>query len=121
MTTVLSSHNLREMENLCDIVAVIHGKNILFERSIGELKDTVHKLQLAFSAPVEKELFAELCPLSVTIRGRVAELVLRGEAEDLLAKAERYMPLFAEKIEINLEDIFVYEMEATGYDFSKLL
>lgn len=121
MTTVLSSHNLREMENLCDIVTVIHGKNIMFERSIAELKDTVHKIQLAFSEPVEKEVFHEMHPLSVNVRGRVVELVVRGKIDEQLAKAESYKPLFAEKIEINLEDIFVYEMEATGYDFSKLL
>ncbi len=117
ITVVISSHNLRELDELCDSVGIIHRGKLLYNITLDALKDEVHKYQLAFSQPVEQELFAALAPMSCELVGKFATIVVRGERETLQAKIEALRPVAVEEFPLDLEEIFIYEMEEKGYDY----
>jgi ABC-2 type transport system ATP-binding protein len=121
MTVIISSHNLREIENLCDVIGILHNKKIILERSIEDIKEVVNKFQVAFAAPVSDDVFDEFDIISKQKRGSVTELVVRGNKEFVLDKLKELKPVILDLLPLNLEDIFIYEMEANGYDFSKIL
>ncbi len=121
MTVIISSHNLREIENLCDVIGILHNKKIILERSIEDIKEVVNKFQVAFTSPVSDDAFDEFDIISKQKRGSVTELVVRGNKELVLDKLKELKPVILDLLPLNLEDIFIYEMEANGYDFSKIL
>ncbi len=122
MTVVISSHNLREMENLCDTIGVLHDHKIILEKSVSDIKDTIHRFQTAYKPMIDiASLEAELDIVSKSLRGNILELVARGDADKIEAVLEKYNPLLVDKTELTLEDIFICEMEVSGYDFSKIL
>lgn len=121
MTVIISSHNLSEMENLCDTIAILHDNKIILERSIDEIKDTMHHYQLAFKPMIPVESFSSLDVISHKIRSNIIELVVKGDGEKIEAEFNRLNPILIDKLELTLEDIFVYEMEVSGYDYTKIL
>ncbi len=122
MTVVISSHSLRELENLCDVVGILHDNRIIMEKSLDDIKNRLHKFQLAFKPMIDLEMLPEDIEIIKTeVRGNIIELVARGESEEISDKLSRLNPVISESMELTLEDIFIYEMEASGYDFSKLL
>ena len=121
MTVIISSHNLREIENLCDVIGILHNKKIILERSIEDIKEVVNKFQVAFPSPVGDNAFDEFDIISMQNRGSVTELVVRGNKEQIKSKLADLKPVILDVLPLNLEDIFIYEMEANGYDFSKIL
>ncbi|MDY6315184.1 MAG: ABC transporter ATP-binding protein [Clostridia bacterium] len=123
MTAVISSHNLREMENLCDIVGILNGSRIVVEKSMDGIKDSLHKFQLAFKPMIEKSEFNNLGIdiIKTEIRGGIMEIVARGNGEVIKEVLSKLEPVFIESINLSLEDIFIYETEANGYDFSEIL
>lgn len=120
MTVVISSHNLRELDEFCDRVGVIHQGELLYNITLEELKEEVHKYQLAFSEPVTEAYFARFHLLSCNIIGKFVTLVIRGEREGLERKIANLKPLAVEEFPLTLEEIFIYEMEAKGYDYKNL-
>lgn len=122
MTIVISSHNLREMENLCDTIGILHENKIVVEKSIADIKDTLHRYQAAYKPMIDVEMLKDrLNILTSNMRGSILELTVRGEREKISAVLESYAPLLIDEIELTLEDIFICEMEVSGYDFSKIL
>lgn len=121
MTVIISSHNLREIENLCDVIGILHNKKIILERSIEDIKEVVNKFQVAFTSPVPESAFDEFDIISKHNRGSVTELVVRGNKDLVSEKLKELNPVILDLLPLNLEDIFIYEMEANGYDFSKIL
>lgn len=122
MTVIISSHSLREMENLCDIIGILHNNRIILEKSIDDIKDRVHKIQLAFKPMIpEENIPSDIDIIKCETRGHIMELVARGEVSEILSKLEALNPIIAEEMAITLEDIFIYEMEVSGYDFAKIL
>ena len=122
MTVVISSHSLRELENLCDVVGILHNNSIIVEKSMDEIKERLHKIQLAFKPMIEEsELPKGLEIVKCETRGNMMELVVRGGISEINEKLSTLNPLIYDTIELTLEDVFIYEMEASGYDFSKLL
>lgn len=123
MTAVIASHNLREMENLCDIVGILHGNKIVVEKSMENIKDDLHKYQLAFKPMIEISDLAKLNAdiIKTEIRGGIMEIVVRGNDEIIKLQLDLLNPVFTDNIDLSLEDIFIYEMEANGYDFSEIL
>ncbi len=122
MTVIIASHNLREMENLCDTVGVLHDNKIVIEKSIGDIKNMMHRYQVAYKPMIDTEILEQrLDIVSMNIRNNVIELVARGEDEEIYKTLSEYDPLLIDKTDLTLEDIFVYEMEVKGYDFSKML
>lgn len=121
LTTVITSHNLRELEDLCTKIGLLHNGRMVIERDYDSLKDTMHKAQLAFAGDIPVDGLAALGALKVETSGRVATLVLRGNHDEIEARLEALSPLFVELLPLTLEEIFLYEMEGTGYDFSQLI
>ncbi|MBQ2896785.1 MAG: ABC transporter ATP-binding protein [Clostridia bacterium] len=121
MTVIISSHNLREIENLCDVIGILHNKQIILERSIDDIKEVVNKFQVAFENPLPDDAFSEIDIISKQSKGSVTELVTRGNKDLVKAKLNDLKPVILDTLPLSLEDIFIYEMEANGYDFSKIL
>lgn len=113
-TVLVSSHNLRELEDVCDHVGILdHGK-VLLERSLAQLQDNMVKLQVVFSEEVT-EVPAGIPALHASRLGRIHTLILRmnaGEAEALLAQ---YHPVLVDAVPLTLEEIFIYELGGANY------
>lgn len=121
-TVIITSHNLRELEDLCDHVGLVHRGSILFQKELDELKLGFCKVQAAFRPlPDPEELKKRLDVLSLETRGSLVHLVARGNSADVLALLEDYSPLFSEGLPLTLEEVFISEMEAIGYDYNNVL
>ena len=107
-TVLVSSHNLRELEDVCDHVGIMNHGRMLVERSLSELQDNIVKIQLAFADGGKLPEGLEILHCSST--GRLQQLILRGSAEELTAKLSAAGPLFLDVVPLNLEEIFIYEL-----------
>lgn len=118
-TVLVSSHNLRELEDVCDKVGILHRGRMLLERSLSELQESIVKIQLAY--PDERELPAGLDLLHESRTGRIRQLILRGEREELMAKLQSTQPLFLDLVPLNLEEIFIYELGGVDHEVKSIL
>ncbi len=121
MTAVISSHNLRELEDVCDHIGLIHNGKMLLNDSLDALKGKVHKLQAVFKAIPEKTAFGGLDIIKSERTGSIISLVAKGDKEEILSYVKRLSPIFVECIEPTLEEMFIFELEATGYDIKNIL
>lgn len=115
MTIIISSHNLRELEDICDTFGILENEQINTAGYIDEAKDNIHKIQLAFSEEKSKEDFKDLDLLSIHIQSRVVNLVVKGKLEKIENYLKSLNPVLLEVLNVNLEEIFIYEMEKKGY------
>ena len=121
MTTVIASHNLRELEDLCDSVGLIHSGNIIFSDPIEVLKGKLHKVQTAFKRLPELSVFSGLDVLKIERSGSLITMIVRGDEDEIMAYINRLSPIFSECIEPTLEEMFVYELGVTGYDSKSII
>lgn len=116
MTVVVSSHNLRELEDVCDHVGIMNKGKVLLERSLSDLQDNTVKLQVAYETAEEPRLPAELQILHRSVLGRVYTYILRGNREEICRRMrELTHPILLEAIPLTLEEIFIYEMGGADY------
>ena len=114
ITVLVSSHNLRELEDVCDHVGIMdHGK-VLLERSLAQLQDNMVKLQVVFQDGVT-EVPEDLPVLHVSKTGRIHTLIMRMNAEEATAKLAAYSPLLVDAVPLTLEEIFIYELGGANY------
>ena len=113
MTVLVSSHNLRELEDVCDHVGIIHAGRTLLERSLSELQDNMVKVQLVL--PEGAELPRGLSVLHENRVGQVRTLILRGRTEEISAQVAAAGPLFFDLLPLTLEEIFIYELGGEHY------
>ena len=113
-TVLVSSHNLRELEDVCDHVGIMNQGKVLLERSLSELQDTTVKLQVVYPGE-EPRLPAELNILHHSTVGRVHTYILRGDRESILNRMQITAPLLLEAIPLTLEEIFIYELGGADY------
>ena len=119
VTVLVSSHNLRELEDVCDHVGIMdHGK-LLLERSLSQLQENMVKVQLAL--PEGKELPADLEPVHMSSTGRLKQLILRGREEELTAKLMAAEPLFMDVLPLSLEEIFIYELGGAEHEIKDII
>lgn len=117
LTTVISSHNLKEINEVCDSVALIHHGKVLFSRDLDSVKGNIHKIQAVFPEEyTEKEAFPELDVLHFEKSKSVLYLIVRGSEEEIREKLAGKNPVVLDVIPLSLEEIFIYEMEGMGYD-----
>lgn len=121
VTVLISSHNLRELEDVCDHVAILHQGEVLLQKSLSDMKSDTFKLQVAFEEEFPQALLEELSVLGHTQSGRVHFLILRGDRSSILTAVEAYQPLLADLIPLTLEEVFIYELGGKGYDFKNIL
>jgi ABC-2 type transport system ATP-binding protein len=114
-TAVLTSHSLRELEDTCDQLALLHDGGILFESDIQNLKTSLFKMQLAFDHDFSKKNFCDIEILSYTQKGSVANLIVRGEKDKITQNIRKMNPILLDILALSLEEVFIYEMEAVGY------
>jgi ABC-2 type transport system ATP-binding protein len=113
-TVLVSSHNLRELEDVCDHVGILsHGK-VLLERSLTDLQDNIVKIQIAFPDGQLPDLSA-LDVLHATQLGRVHTLIVRGSVEGIKSRLAAFDPLLMEALPLSLEEIFIYELGGEDY------
>ena len=109
-TVLLSSHNLRELEDVCDHVGIMDKGKVLLERTLSDLQDTTVKLQVAYKTPEEPTLPAELQILHHSRVGRVHTYIMRGNSEEICRRMQITDPVLLEAIPLTLEEIFIYEL-----------
>lgn len=118
MTPIIASHNLRELEDICDHVGLLHKGGILFSKDLDEMKLGIHKLQCVFAPECDyREAFAEMSILKEDRRGSLVTLTVRGPREGIEAAVRGLCPIFYEVLPLSLEEIFISETEVAGYDF----
>ena len=120
-TPVIASHNLRELEDICDHVGLLHKGNILVSRDLEDMKINIQKVQCVLDGEKRKELFQELDIMQSEQRGSLLTLTVRGTREEVLRKVEEKEPIFYEILPLTLEEIFISETEVAGYDIKSLL
>ena len=114
-TVLVSSHNLRELEDVCDHVGILsHGK-VLLERSLTDLQDNIVKLQIAFAQAEPPAFPKDLHILHTAQVGRVFTLILRGSPADIKARMAPLNPILMEALPLSLEEIFIYELGGADY------
>ena len=121
MTPIIASHNLRELEDICDHIGLLHQGGVVFDRDLSSLQGDIHKVQCAFSTAKTKEDFASLDVVTYDQRGNLSILVARGKAEDTDSAIMAMEPLYYELLPLTLEEIFITEMEVLGYDIKQLI
>ena len=114
-TVLVSSHNLRELEDVCDHVGILSHGQVVIERSLSQLQGTTVKLQVAFPDGVQPGLPQGMEVLHQSQLGRVYTYIVRGSAEDVQQQVEAIRPLFVEALPLSLEEIFIYEMGGNDY------
>ena len=120
-TVLVSSHNLRELEDVCDHVGILDHGRVLLERSLSDLQDNTVKLQVAYPGVTEPVLPAELNILHRSHVGRVYTYIVRGSREDILRRMQITEPVLLESIPLTLEEIFIYELGGVDYAAKDIL
>ncbi len=121
MTAIIASHNLRELEDMCDHICLVHEGQLVAEGSVDEIRGRIHKIQVAFENIPEMSAFDGLDIMKIERTGSVIQLVVRGDEKEIMDHIKMLFPVFAECIEPSLEELFVYELEVTGYDVKNIL
>ena len=114
-TVLISSHNLRELEDICDHVGIMdHGK-MLLERSLVDMQGLTYKLQMVGEVPEGLEILHE------TQAGRLKTLVVRGDAQTITQKVSAANPVYFDVLPLSLEEIFIYELGGVNYEVKNIL
>ena len=121
LTPIIASHNLRELEDICDHVGLLHKGGILLSKELDDMKLNIHKIQLVPRKPEDKDQLKDLEILHLEWRGSLATVTARGTLEDIEARIAAMDPLFYEILPLSLEEIFISETEVVGYDIKKLI
>ena len=113
-TAVISSHSLRELEDICSGFALLDGGAVADAGDLSETLERVHKFQAAFEEPVPRERFPFEC-LSFESEGRVVRFVVRGGREEIVSALKALSPIFVEEIKVDFEELFLCEVKSRGY------
>ena len=120
-TPVIASHNMRELEDICDHVGLLHRGRILLSEDLTDMKLKIQKVQCVLSDPSkENDLLGVMDIVSYEKRGRLMTFVARGDRETILDRINGFEPVFAEALPLTLEEIFISETEVAGYDIRNL-
>ncbi len=121
MTVLVSSHNLRELEDICDWVGIIHKGRMILEKPLDDLKGSVHKYQIVLKSGTE-DVFAGMENVLHTSRtGSVWNVIARGEVAVTDRQMSSLAPVLCERDSLTLEEVFIYELGGLGYDFKNIL
>lgn len=119
-TAIMTSHSLRELEDICDQLALLHKGGLVLQSEIGNLKTSLFKVQVAFLHDYSRDFFEfhNVDILHFQKQGSVSNLIVRGEKEYVLQQLQMLKPILLELLPLTLEEMFTYELEALGYSFS---
>ena len=114
-TVLISSHNLRELEDICDHVGIMDHGRMLLERSLADMQGSTHKLQIVGEPPCDLQVLHE------TQAGRLKTLIVRGDAKEISLKVSASNPLYFDVLPLSLEEIFIYEMGGIDYEVKNIV
>lgn len=115
VTVIISSHNIRELEDICDSFAILDEHHIITSGDIESIKDNVHAIQVAFQHEIDPTYFEHLDVLSLRVESKFAKIVVKGNVEKIINYLRSLDPVILEVQDVNLEEVFLYEMERKGY------
>jgi len=114
-TVLVSSHNLRELEDVCDHVGILSKGKVLIERSLSDLQENIVKMQVVFQERELPQLPEDMEVLNISQVGRITTLIIRGTAETTTNRLAVYQPILLEALPLTLEEIFIYELGGEDY------
>ena len=114
-TVLISSHNLRELEDVCDHVGIMNHGKMLLEKSLADMQGATHKLQIVGDVPEGLRILHE------SGSGRLKTLIVRGSAVEIATKAEASKPAYFDVLPLSLEEIFIYELGGVDYAVKDIL
>ena len=120
-TIIMTSHNLRELEDICDNLGVLYKGGVLFESDIDSLKTNMFKVQIALKEEITEEMFKSLNPLSFKKVGSIATIIFKDDREKIENELKKKKPIILDFLSLTLEEIFIYEMEVIGYEFKQVI
>lgn len=120
LTPIIASHNLRELEDICDHVGLLHKGGILLSKDLDDMKLNIHKIQCVLKPGMKAEELEGLDIVKTEYRGSLATITVRGKREEVEAAMRAGEPLFFELIPLSLEEIFISETEVAGYEIKNL-
>ena len=121
LTPIIASHNLRELDDICDHVGLLHKGGILLSKDLDDMKLNIHKIQCVLKPGMEPEEIQEMEIVKQEKRGSLVTLTVRGNRQKVEERMTSYEPVFFELIPLSLEEIFISETEVAGYDIKKLI
>ena len=121
LTVLVSSHNLRELEDICDWVGIIHKGKIIIEKPLDDIKGNVCKYQVSFTSDKEEDLKKIEGLLNISKTGSVYNLIIKGNSDEIFEKLKDMSPILLERISLTLEEVFIYELGGLGYDFKNII
>ncbi len=116
-TVIITSHSLRELDDTCDNLAMLHQGRIIYQKDVEDLKTSLIKVQVAFEGDYDIKRFAGIDVLKYTKNGSVANLIVKGDKEEVSDAFRSKKPLLLEIVPLSLEEIFTYELKERGYAF----
>ena len=122
LTPIIASHNLRELEDICDHIGLLHQGGVILSEDLGDMKLKMQKVQCVFAN--DEDVDKVLSGMEVLIhetRGRLHTITMRGEREDVERAFKMGNPVFFEVLPLSLEEIFISETEVVGYDIKKFI
>ena len=120
-TVVMTSHNLRELEDICDNLGLLYKGGILFESDIDTIKTNMYKVQISLKEEFDKEDFKDFDVVSFKKQGSIATIIIKDKDGNSKKKLEKMKPVILDFLNLTLEEVFIYEMEALGYEFNKFI
>lgn len=119
LTAIITSHSLRELEDICDQLALLHKGGLVLENDINNLKTKQFKVQIAFNHDYDTDIFNSLGLNIHNMKksGSVTNMIIKGNHDETIAKLNSLKPVLIEALPLTLEEVFTYEMEALGYSF----
>ena len=122
LVPVIASHNLRELEDICDHVGLLHEGGVLLSESLEDMKFHMQKVQFVLEDPAKvEELLRELDVVSRDARGSMTTIIARGTRTEIMERIRNREPVFAEALPLTLEEIFIFETEVAGYDLKHII
>lgn len=119
-TVLISSHNLGELEQICDHIGIIHEGKVLLEDSVDNLKSNVRKIQVAFKGELPEEIKSNEHILKIESVGKIHQIIVRDNLDDVIENIKKYNPILLETIDMSLEEIFIHKMGGEGYEFEDI-
>ncbi len=121
-TPVIASHNLRELEDICDCIGILHQGGVLMQKDLEEMKLNIHNIQCAFRNKEDEEIVLNMLDIVKSEkRGTLNVMTVRGKKDEIMDKIRSFSPIFAEILPLTLEEIFISETEVVGYDIKKII
>lgn len=121
VTTIITSHSLRELEDICDQLALLHKGGLVLESDIENLKIQHFKVQIAFKEDYDESIFNDIPHIRFKKTGSVSSMIVKSDHDIIVAKLQSMSPVLLDVLPLTLEEVFTYEMESLGYDFTYVL